>query len=60
MGSLHTSVHDASRVHVFKRAADLNEILPNGSLRNEALLTPKVLQFKKKHYGTFNLDHMQV
>ena len=38
-----TSVHDSLRVHMFQGGAQLDEILPDGSLRDEALLLLEVL-----------------
>ena len=41
---MRTSVHYASGMHVVQRATDLDEILPDGSLRNLALLFLEMLQ----------------
>ena len=52
-----TSVHDALGVHVLERGAELGEILPDGALRDEALLLLEVLDHAGKVAGIRQLQH---
>lgn len=50
-------MHDASTVHMLKSAADLNEVFPDGSFRNESLLPSEVLYHARKVACVGQLQH---
>ena len=52
-----TSVHDAFAVHVLERAADLCEVLPNGPLGDESLLSPEVADHTVQVPGVGHLQN---
>ena len=52
-----TSVHDSLGVHVLEGRAQLDEILPDGALGDEALLLLEVLDHAGEVAGVGQLQH---
>ncbi len=50
-----TAMHDTFRVHVLQAIANLCEILPNGSLRNESIFSLEMLHNKKENHIVYSL-----